>query len=109
VTRFTLHVPEALNDGTPVGPESFDLIENALLIIGGGFTLTHGIGAWRGDGGRDYREHVRLYALDVEEPEYALPRLTTLAARIGHQLNQEAVYLTSQAIAPTLVYAQSAA
>jgi hypothetical protein len=52
VTRFTLHVPEALNDGTPVGPESFDLIENALLIIGGGFTLTHGIGAWRGDGGR---------------------------------------------------------
>lgn len=104
MTRFTLHVPEAFNDGTPVGQDTFELIENALLNIGGGFTLTHGIGAWRGDN-EVYREHVRLYAVDSDDVNTGA-RLLKLAHRVGTALRQEAVYVTQQAIATQLVFTQ---
>lgn len=107
MTRFTLHVPEAYNDGTPVGPATFDTIEGDILAHAGGFTLTHAIGAWKGDDGATYREHVRLYAVDTAEN--IGPALVTLANRIGVALRQEAVYLTAADVEPRLVYPQVAA
>lgn len=103
MTRLTLHVPESFNDGTPIGPEVFETVEHDLLNIGGGFTLTHGIGAWRGDDGRTYREHVRMYAVDVPDRDAAWPRLAALAERLTVALDQEAVYFTESEIAPALV------
>jgi hypothetical protein len=102
VTRYTLHIPEQLNDGSPVGQGTFDWIERDLLDVAGGFTLTHGIGAWRGDD-TVYREPVRLYSVDTADDVAAA--LTTVAQAARLALSQEAVYLTSTEIGTTLVYA----
>ena len=104
MTRFTLHVPERHNDGSPVAPARLEVIESSLLAIGGGFTLAHGVGAWRSDDGTIYREPVRLYAVDTAEPD-AGDRLRALAADVAWGLEQEAVYLTAQAIDTTLATA----
>ena len=101
MTRYTLHIPEQYNDGSPVAPEYFATVEQAVEDIAGGWTLTHGIGGWRGEDSR-YREPVRLYALDTDEP-LARNELQQLAAEIGQALGQEAVYLTAQTIISTLI------
>lgn len=102
MTRYTLHVPEQYNDGAPVGPETFAAVEERILSTVGGYTLAHGIGAWRSDEGRDYREAVRLYLIDADES--ARQGLLDLAHAVARALDQEAVYLTEQPVAPTLVY-----
>jgi len=103
VTRHTLHIPEQLNDGTPVAPEYLETVESRLIDLGGGFTLTHGIGAWRSDDGTIYREPVRLYHVDTADDVRIA--LADLAERVSSVLDQEAVYVTEQDITTSLVYA----
>lgn len=103
MTRYTLHVPETRNDGSLVEPEVFAEIEGMILDRAGGYTLTHGIGAWRGDG-TTYREPVRLYAVDTD----VHAALVNIAHDVARMLDQEAVYLTAQEIAPTLIYQPTA-
>jgi hypothetical protein len=100
--RFTLHVPEQLNDGTPTPLERLEQIEEALLVIAGGFTLTHGIGAWK-SGDTIYREPVRLYHTDADEADGLL--LAELARNVARDLQQEAVYLTATDIDAQLITA----
>lgn len=100
MTRFTLHVPELYNDGAAVDPEYFATVERELEDIAGGWTLTHGIGGWRGEDTR-YREPVRLYAVDAREDIGAA--LHDLALDVAIALDQEAVYLTAQDISAQLV------
>jgi len=97
MTRYTLHVPEVRNDGAPVEPEVFAEVEREILDRAEGFTLTHGIGAWRGDG-TTYREPVRMYHVDGEDVD-----LHDVALYVARILDQEAVYLTAQEILTTLV------
>lgn len=105
--RITLHVPEALNDGSPVPPEVFEAYEDELYDIaldakisaGGlgeeGFTILVGaIGAWRSPSGTKYKEPLRLYCLDVADARPVLDALRHLAHRITTELGQEVVYLT---------------
>ncbi|MDE2101471.1 MAG: hypothetical protein KGL39_29770 [Patescibacteria group bacterium] len=99
MTRYTLHIPEQYNDGAPVAPEYFATVEQAVEDIAGGWTLTHGIGGWRGEDSR-YREPVRLYHVDTDS---APDPLLDLADDIAAALGQEAVYLTAQDISTTLV------
>ena len=105
IERLTLHVPETLNDGTPVTIGQFAEYEAELLGISTGFTLTHGIGVWRSDAGIVYREPVRLYAVDVSTDSDARDRLSSLADRIGRELAQRAVYVTASPIDQELVLA----
>jgi hypothetical protein len=110
VTRYTLHVPEQYNDGSLVAPEYFAHIEQAIEDVAGGWTLTHGIGGWRGEDTR-YREPVRLYHVDVAHPkpgERPVDRLLDIADDIAAALGQEAVYMTAQQITTTLVTRQEA-
>lgn len=97
--RYTLHVPEQRNDGSLIEPAYFEEIEGALEVLAGGWTLTPGIGGWRGENER-YREPVRLYAMDVEQDLNGNLRraLVLQAGRIADELEQEAVYLTRQDI-----------
>ncbi len=106
MTRFTLHIPEQYNDGELVAPEYFAAVEQAVEDIAGGWTLTHAIGGWRGKDSR-YRESVRLYHADIDgSVEHHIDRLSALAQDIASALNQEAVYLTAQAITRTFVYSR---
>jgi hypothetical protein len=104
VTRYTLHVPEQLNDGTPVDTAALALIEDRLLEAAGGYTLTHGVGAWRDpDTGTIYREPVALYAVDTDADIRAA--LRNLADLIVIALAQVAVYITEQDVTPSLLTA----
>lgn len=99
MTRYTLHVPEQYNNGDPVPPEYFAVIEREIEDYAGGWTLTHAIGGWRGEDSR-YRESVRLYHVDTDNGP---ARLLGTAEAIAQALDQEAVYLTAQEISTTLV------
>jgi hypothetical protein len=103
VTRYTLTVPATLNDGTLVPLAEIERIEARLIEIAGGFTLTHGIGAYRGEA-QTYSEPVRLYAVDTETAEYVAAPLRMLAEYVALALDQEAVYLTSQEVNARLIY-----
>lgn len=100
MTRYTLHVPELLNDRTPIHGWQIDRIEADIIAIAGGFTQTRGFGGWRGET-RYYREPVRLYQIDSADDIGG--RLRDLAADIARRLDQEAVYLTAQEIQTFLV------
>jgi hypothetical protein len=99
--RFTLHVPLQRNDGSTVEDDILALIESDLLDIGGGFTAVDAVGAWRGDG-TTYREPVRLFHVDTDDPE-ASGLLHALARAVARWLDQEAVYLTAADLTPSLV------
>jgi len=101
VDRWTLHVPENYNDGSPVEPSVFEEIEDKILRLAGGFTRKLARGAWRGDE-QDYHEPVGLYLIDTEDPSLEA-ELLELARDIAARLSQEAVYLTRQVIDTFLV------
>lgn len=112
--RVTLHLPEALNDGSPVPPEQFALYEDELLEIVAlarvssgsgeeGFILSHVIGGWRSPSNKKYREPFRLYAIDVADAQTVLDRVVRLAHLIRVDLVEEAVYLTVSPIDATTV------
>ena len=103
MTRYTLHVPLVLNDGTPTPEQELADVEAYLLDIAGGFTATDGIGGWRGDDGTVYREPVRLYLVDTADDIAYL--LRQAAASVALNLDQEAVYVTAAPIQTTLVTA----
>lgn len=104
MTRYTLHIPELLNDGSPVRPDQLAAIESQLLDTVGGFTQTIARGAWRGDG-QTYIEPMRLYLLDTDDSPRTSRTLQRIAQEIAHELDQEAVYLTRQTIETFLVAA----
>lgn len=90
--RYTLTVPRALNDGTPVAAPVTAGIERALLDTFGGFTLAESVGAWAAPDGTIYREPVGVYTLDAEEPE---PAVFDIAESVARVLAQDAVYVTT--------------
>lgn len=104
MTRFTLHLPLYLNDGTPVGDDYIATVEDAILRRAGAFTRVEAIGAWRAADGTVYREPVALFHIDSDSIE-AGKALHDLAEAVQHGLAQDAVYLTQQPIAASLVTA----
>jgi len=103
MTRYTLHVPLFLNDGAPTEEAALERVEIALANIAGGWTATDGLGGWLSADGAYYREPVRLYAIDTDAPNYALPQLHRLADWLAIELQQQAVYLTWSEIGAQLV------
>lgn len=106
MTRYTIHVPTILNDGSPVAQGELALIESQILAVAGGYTVTRGFGAWQ-DNGITYRDPVKLYAVDSAED--IAPELIRIAERAAKRLAQEAVYMTAQDISVTLVTARQGA
>ena len=89
---WTLIVPEAFNDGTPVPLEQLAAYETELVEIFDGYTLTSAIGAWRSPAGVTFREPIRKYELDTSDTAVH-QKLLTLASRIALELAQDATYL----------------
>lgn len=103
MTRYTLHVPDHYNDGTPVGEIVLQDIEWQLGQLAGGFTALLGRGTWIDPvDGQAYHDSQVLYLIDSDDPEVA-GKLHRLAERIADALRQEAVYLTHQEIGASLV------
>lgn len=101
MTRYTLHVPLQLNDGSDTPAFELHEIEKSLLHLVGGFTATDGAGSWLDDEGQLYREPVRLYATDTDAD--IRPELLGLAQSIAARLGQLAVYVTAQDVTTWLV------
>ena len=104
MTRYTLHVPLKLNDGTPTPDAELAYIERQLVGLVGGFTATDGVGAWE-SGEVIYHEPVRLYSTDSEDDIAA--DLRGFARGIGKRLDQEAVYVTAQTIEAWVVITEA--
>ena len=105
MTRFTIHVPRKLNDGTITDYRELERVEDELLDIAGGWTSAHAVGAWRSpDTGESYREPYQLYHVDSDDD--IAPELLALAERTAQRLDQEAIYVTAQTVGVTLVAAQ---
>lgn len=98
--RYTLHVPELLNDGTPVPDRTFDEVEQYILSVSDGYTLIHAAGGWRADTGVVTTEPVRLYVIDAY---VELTSLRHFARMLAQRLSQEAIYLTTQTVEVELV------
>ena len=96
-TRFTLTVPRAMNDGTPVLPQDRAEIESRLLALFGGFTVHSAAGAWQGETAA-YRETVGVYLLDCAgagpDVDFRRVALMTVAKYVKVLLQQESVYVT---------------
>jgi hypothetical protein len=101
MTRYTLHVPLYLNDGTAVGDAYLESIEKALARRYGGYTRVESMGAWIGPDDALYREPMILLHVDADEEQVGWKTsddLRGLAQLIAEALDQEAVYLTEQPI-----------
>lgn len=101
--RFTLTLPLAMNDGSPVDPVALATLEDDILGIAGGFTATDSVGAWRAPDGTVYREPVRVYTLDVPDTRDAAERIRGIADVAAIAFEQEAVYVTRAEVVPTLI------
>lgn len=102
-TRYTVTVPRALNDGTPLDAVTLDTLERELLDIGGGFTAHDAEGAWRDEDGIVYRDPVRVYALDVPDTPHNRAAMFRFADAVAIAADQVAVYVTESPIATHLV------
>jgi hypothetical protein len=116
-SRFEVHVPEALDDGSVVPPdvyesyehELYDIALQAKLSAGGkgeeGFTaIPRGIGGWRNQLGETSHEPIRIYRLDVADAAAVYEDVATLAQRVGLELAQQVVYVT---VSPVVILAFS--
>jgi len=91
--RLTVHVPRVLNDGSPVPEETLEQIEDALLGLGGGYTVCPGVGVGEGVAG-PCREALWLYTVDLPLA-VAEGDVTSLAAAIRQTLDQHILYITA--------------
>ena len=109
--RITLHVPEQLNDGTPIPEAVLDSYQRAMgeiareaVIVSGngepGYSASpHQLGGWLQPSGHWTEEPMRLIWIDVEVAEVVLARVRKLAFVVKTELAQEAVYVTVAPIA----------
>src|SRR6266478_3676925 len=68
-------------------------LEEQLIDAFGGFTCTHGYGAWRDDGGTVSSEHINIYDVAVPSGQRSLSTLARLAWTVCNIARQDCVYL----------------
>jgi hypothetical protein len=100
-------VPEVLPDGSKTPEGIWHRCERDLLEIGAltaaatgtgetGLTIVRNVvGVWQSSGGEVVREALRLYWIDVADTRIAGALLEALADRLGRELEQEVVYVTT--------------
>ena len=89
--KLTVHIPQTLNDGSPVSAELLSSISERLFQLFGGMT-SEGIvnGIWT-DAGIVYRDACeRLF---VVGDNVLLPEAIELIKTIGRELEQKAMYI----------------
>ena len=119
--RITLHVPEALNDGSPIPAGYQTWVEDELGHIAAvaqvesgvgepGITICeHGTGLWWSPAWEKQREPMRLMAIDVADDGTSVDLVYRLAERIGADLGQNKVYMTTSPITVIVVACGGAA
>ena len=90
--RYTITIPENLNDGTPVPVFLRANYEDRILDIFGGFTLHSATGVWRGE--VTYVEAVNVYECYKADQFGTEHKLVGLAKLVCRTLDQEAVFVT---------------
>ena len=100
--RYTLHVPVLDNDAHPLGPLHAH-VARILAREFHGFTRLDGAGFWPGAQASPDSEAVTLYVVDADDSARTLATLHALARHVRDVAEQDAVYLTRQAIETWLV------
>jgi len=112
-TRYSVTVPLADNDGTPIPLDVLLAIETRILNMAGGFTRATVVGAWRPDDRLEDADVVydesRVYSFDVAQgaPYDGVPvlaaQLRGLAQFVAVACDQDCVYVTRETIAREFV------
>lgn len=68
-------------------------VRKRLIRHFGGYTETHGHGAWRDGEGQTLRETVRVWDVAIDETDVGKGMLLEIAQRAGHLAEQECVYV----------------
>ena len=90
--KYVLLVPLCYNDGTPVPNEVILDFQEALFLLGGGFTEAGTVkGAYKmEDGSRQDDESLQIW---IGLPDDSAGELEELVAELGEELGQETMYL----------------
>jgi hypothetical protein len=84
-----INLPVSDNEGRPLDIQHEDLADT-LCAVFGGCTVTDGVGMWK-DGGKLYREPVRVYQVATPNPaDYHIVR--EIARKAGIAADQLAVF-----------------
>lgn len=98
MTRYTLHLPLVLNDGTPMDDAIHDYARDQLHQLSTGWTEIVATGHWTLDNGDAVDEPVRLFIIDLPETEDYVGKLSSIGHMLKLLADQEAVYLTAEPI-----------
>lgn len=95
MTRFTVHVPSLLNDGSIVPAEVLDELQEHAINTFGGYTLHPDLrGGWLGKNRRPFHEPIFKIEIEVADRSQAILRIIALASFIRERLAQDAVFVT---------------
>lgn len=87
-----LIVPVHYNDGTEAnGPNV--MVQDWLVGVFGGFTLTEGKGGWRDPKGNTVTEPVNVYDVAMADNAEAISHLFEIARKVKNVMEQQAVYV----------------
>jgi hypothetical protein len=99
-------VPNKDNNGVSLASVQ-RAIEHALLGIVGGFTVDKVNGAWRGEGGRTYRDESKRYTLAVDAEQ---DRLIQVSLPVWCELaRQECLFTSRREVEVEFVYPSAVA
>lgn len=89
--RVSTALPERFNDGTRIPKPIYAFIEQEILAIAGGFSVTFGTGVWL-NGAEIFRDQSRFYSINIEP--HQLPELKRVLYRAKRELKQSAIMLS---------------
>ena len=94
-TRFTVHVPSVLNDGSSVPAEVLDELQEHAVNTFGGYTLHPDLrGGWLDKNRHPFHEPIFKIEIEVADRSQAILPLIALASFIRQRLGQKAIFVT---------------
>lgn len=95
LVEYSILVPDAMNNGAALDKGQRESLESMLLDLFGGFTRVSDLfGAWKDASGKVWADAITEYRLGVPDTEGSLSAIRMAATTIGHDLSQQAVYIT---------------
>jgi hypothetical protein len=95
MTRFTVHVPSILNDGSTVPTEVLNALQEHAVNTFGGYTLHPDLrGGWLDENRHPFHEPIFKIEIEVADRSQAILRIIAFANFIRQRLDQDAVFVT---------------
>lgn len=95
MTRFTVHVPSILNDGSNVPAEDLHAIQEYVINVFGGYTLHPKLrGGWLDAKCHPFHEPIFKIEIEVANGPQVVMSVIALASFIRQRLGQKIIFVT---------------